>query len=545
MLQERMTLNLRDINGVSQCLLSDKDIKYARKQAIDKFLDTKEPVSSYICRRGSQIYQLELICMQNAEKDFRVFAIDKSKKLGQGAQGIVYLSQELQDKPSNTSDPMSIVKISENHASFPDFIVEENILKHLERFKGSTVLQLGGEKPIYYLFSQFCPGTNLLDTCYKKQLGRLVKKKLDPLLTIRLIKVALTKVNKLHQNSGVLHRDLKTENIIVHQHENGLVEGEVIDFGRSCLIQQSTRTFSGTIGYQARETTRPRQKRPVHNLQAEYFSLGIIMAEILTKHNYQRAIAKYLKECERINALVPLSIHDIRRAMPDVFFSNQDEQENWKYQVTKMIQFLTQSNPNKRPTYLDIYKMIQQVNMLEEEIKEQHPTKPFSARLHRTDNFGVALSQRPNSVRERERENGMVSNGLIEELKALSLTGSVSPRSELTYSDSADSSDSSPRRTPREMAEKSSTIGHFLLRFSPRRMSSASSERSQSPRKHARQRSRSEGLPRLNMNAVEREKIIPHKIIITPRTSPKEETESYEEHKIASPRLSRQNKRKK
>lgn len=83
--------------------------------------------------------------------------------------------------------------------------------------------------------------------------------------------------------AGVLHRDVKPENIFLHQSEDGEVVPKLLDFGLARPIDSSGRlTWSGSVvgtpGYMA-----PEQARGSGDLdpRADLFSLGVTLYEML------------------------------------------------------------------------------------------------------------------------------------------------------------------------------------------------------------------------------------------------------------------------
>ncbi len=372
-----------DINN-KELILSHKKALQARKEALSKCISNETVVSSYIDESQPEKPQYQMVSFSDHTGRVRIFAIDKTQKLGQGGQGEVYLAQELfEDKKANRCiSNLSAVKISQSEHNLDDYDNEFEILMQLNRGKGKCVHNLHGQST-HYLFSQYYPGTNLLDICYYKVNGQYVKKPLNPLLVIKLIKGILSEIQSLHQRHGILHRDLKTNNFIV-KIDNDTVTVTVIDFGTSCLMQKANKTFYGTIGYQAPETTLPANQHTIYNLQNEYFSLGVILAELLTKENYQRYIEKKMNDYRENDTLGSFQKKDIKIGMPDIFHENSEKRDPMFLILKEMILFLTEKNANKRPLYTDIDKMIKRLTSLEQEYtsllpdetKLSHPSSP-------------------------------------------------------------------------------------------------------------------------------------------------------------------------
>lgn len=374
-------------------LLSPHESKNAYGQAANYFKAGHGPISYYEFQCGSELKQVELFYLEKPTQS-QVFVIDKNKVLGKGAQGTVYLAQEVfPDHQSNDLASLSVAKISqENRSSEQDFKSEAAILERLDRLKGFSTFRLGTTVS-HYLFSDYCDGSNLIDILYRKPFNRYIKNDLDPLTKVRLLKAVMLKVQNLHQTHGILHRDLKTENIII-QFQQDKVIAHLVDFGTSCLMQRANKSFLGTIGYQAPETVLPNEKRALYNVQTEYFSLGVILAEILSSQNYQHFLASTMKKNQLNEELSFISSEEIKQAMNDVFRIDK-EKTTGDYELPEriysMIQSLTHQNPLTRPQFNHLNKMISQLEAIELDLMQQLVKTPRSAREwrpHEIDSSG-------------------------------------------------------------------------------------------------------------------------------------------------------------
>ncbi|HRE33406.1 MAG TPA: protein kinase, partial [Candidatus Berkiella sp.] len=268
-----------------------KEASLARKQALGKQTPQETTLSLYHDNSNPLFpKQYGIVSFMDEHYQIRVFAIDKNAKLGEGAQGEVYLAQELFEdkKPTPTKPTLSIVKMTSKEMHFDDYQNEYDILNHIHRNAQQCIHELEQSKTIY-LFSPFYPGINLQEICYYNFNGQLVKKPLNELILIKLFQGILSEVQQLHQNYGILHRDLKLNNFLVDIN-NDKVSVKLIDFGTSCLIQKSNKSFCGTIGYQAPDLTLSHNQHGIYSLQHEYYSVGVILAELIANENYHRYI---------------------------------------------------------------------------------------------------------------------------------------------------------------------------------------------------------------------------------------------------------------
>ncbi len=466
-------------------LLTSKEAITARKQALSKLDVANEDdtsLSYYIDESHATPKQFEVITFLDDFNNRRVFAIDRSTQLGEGAQGEVYLAQELlEDKKLNAQKAsLSIVKLSDAEFRFADYENEFEILKHLNQ-NPAKCIHASGPLKTTYLFAPYHQGINLQDVCYYKINNQLVKKPLNPLLIIQLLRGILAEVHYLHQSYGVLHRDLKINNFMVIDGEPPIIRA--IDFGTSCLIQQSDKTFCGTIGYQAPDLTLPANQHAIYNIQHDYYSIGVIFAEIVATENYQHYIAEKMRTFSSSDTLGIFQRKDLKQCMPSVFSEQRADNRYPGFQVIKdIINILTTKDPFKRPTFQDVEKMIRRLSTLEQDYLQANASSPnpltprekSSPRLAPTSSF-----------------NGFPKEELTRQLEALT--------TELKRLDFTDKS-----------SEEGSPVQiHFSLNFSkaPKRERKAETEAPSSSgdiplkKAHSRMRSNSD-IPKLNLKEI-------------------------------------------
>lgn len=489
-------------------LLTPKDAIAAHKQALSKLdimNDSEAHISYYIDENQNTSKQYEIVAFFDELHYRRVFAIDRTIKLGEGAQGEVYLAQELfDDKKINAQRAnLSIVKLSNTEFRFSDYENEYHILKHLNQNPVKCTLNSNQLKTVY-LFAPFYQGTNLEDICYYKINNQFIKKPLNPLLIIQLLRSILTEVHHLHQTHGVLHRDLKLSNFIVMEGEPPVVK--VIDFGTSCLIQQSDKTFCGTIGYQAPDLTLPANQHAIYNMQHDYYSVGVIFAEIVANENYQRYIAEKMHSFSSSDTLGTFQRKDLKRCMPSIFSDLSTANRYPGFQLIKeIINTLTTKDPFKRPTFMDVEKMIRKITTLEREYLDAAHSSPRPLTPRESS---PRLASAPSFI-------GFSKDELTRQLEALT--------SELKKLDFMD--EKSEEGTPVQI--------QFSLNFSKvatrEHKAEAASSSSPKPAKkvHTRMRSNSD-IPKLNLKEISDDSIergakssgSRRKFSITPKASP-------------------------
>jgi predicted Ser/Thr protein kinase len=193
--------------------------------------------------------------------------------LGQGGMGAVYKARQLK------LDRFVAVKIlpaewGRDPAFAERFAREARALARLSHPHIVGVHDFGEAGEHFYLLMEFVDGANL------RQL--LQAGPLDPRLALQIIPQVCDALQYAH-DEGVIHRDVKPENILVDQ--RGRVK--MADFGLAKLVGPSRASFTltgthqvmGTLDYMAPEQRNHPQEV---DQRADIYSLGVVFYEMLT-----------------------------------------------------------------------------------------------------------------------------------------------------------------------------------------------------------------------------------------------------------------------
>lgn len=290
--------------------------------------------------------------------------IKVEKELGKGAYGTVYqidlkgkkLALKVVDK-SKFSKPESIQR---------EMKIIQKLLQVYPKCKGSPNLLC--YKDIYedqknlYFVSDLMEG-ELFDYLQSDDYDKLnICDKVN--MMWKIITKILYGLETLHQ-AGIVHRDIKMENILFRKPKKGPIQFKISDFGLSCLIEECT-WGNGTLVYLPPQSIFGRQKQTVRD---DFYALGVILFVMITgyeftsfpvsevyaefddrKYNYKTVLQIYQNNYEKsVNVLDQFEMDALKDCSPMV-----------KNKIKKMIQltkYLVQPDP-KETISLDKIKKI-------------------------------------------------------------------------------------------------------------------------------------------------------------------------------------------
>lgn len=187
-------------------------------------------------------------------------------KIGSGNQGTVFLCEDPKLK-RKVAIKLLNKNLMGNHADSSAFEQEAQALGRFQHQNIVSVYDTGYFKERPYIVFEFIEGKLLSD--------KIAEGKMKLLEIVELMSGITSGVAKAHE-SGVVHRDLKPQNIIIN--EDGAPK--IMDFGIAMLIEESGKSdhLVGTPRYMAPEYIRQQLVSP----EIDIFSLGAIFYEMLT-----------------------------------------------------------------------------------------------------------------------------------------------------------------------------------------------------------------------------------------------------------------------
>ena len=189
------------------------------------------------------------------------------KEIGRGGMGVVY---EATDVNSGQIVALKIPFIKDVCLQG-----ESEILKKVRHDGVNTVLSVGSYQQTPYLATEFLGGVTLKEML--KIYGTL-----EPCEAVRIVAELSRSLHWIHQQN-VIHFDIKTSNIIMHQNQNPVLT----DFGIAVLVDENKQLLGDSLDYSrgspcymAPEVFDRSFGSP--GFQSDVYSLGVVLYELLT-----------------------------------------------------------------------------------------------------------------------------------------------------------------------------------------------------------------------------------------------------------------------
>ena len=246
--------------------------------------------------------------------------------LGSGGIGVVYKGYSLRDKKKTVAVKLLKEEAGIDTASVKRFQREGAIVDRLQHPHIVRVLERGEQDGRFYLVMEYLPGRTL-DQLIRER-GRL------PLATcLEILHQACSALAHIHQK-GVIHCDLKPQNIMILEPEQNPVYVKLLDFGLSKVFHHSRLTtvgvVMGTFPYLAPEVFLNQGQ----SFASDVYSLGII--------GYQMLCGRLPFEDDSLTVLVSRIIrdepHSIALTRPEI-----------PSELEELLAKMIDKNPQNRP----------------------------------------------------------------------------------------------------------------------------------------------------------------------------------------------------
>eukprot|EP01080_Neovahlkampfia_damariscottae_P008813 gene8813-763_t len=334
------------------------------------------------------------------------------KRLGSGAQGIVYLGKKQYTNEQYAVKSMVLDQLTEEEekkevSEIMELLPDIKEIQILQQMRHINVLNLVD----HFIRKKFDRVELCLvfPYCEQGDLEKYITKKKNILKELELIQLTIQILEGLtycHQHQ-ILHRDLKPENIFILKEGEKLIF-KIADFGLSKNVDKSiAHSVVGSMNFMAPEFFESNN----YNFSVDIWSFGVILFLIFEQYNHKRSSNRNYYD---------FKLSKNRDAIPEFF-----AEKNWKFsaQYVKIITSCVSSNPKNRPKaieLLEIFKKIEfelKVAPKDEEIKytDNEDEKIFSNSLG-TDSLlfdsQESLGQSDSLLESREKSNYSITSFL-------------------------------------------------------------------------------------------------------------------------------------
>ncbi len=253
-------LNEYDRNGPGTYTIKDPD------QIDGEFFKTNKKIEDY---NDIKIIPNKLI---NSEKNYQQIKRNYKvlEKIGTGSFGKVF---KVYHTPSQMNRAMKVVKKEATKHQDDDkkFLKEIEVLAMLDHPSILKVLEYFYDETNYYVVTELVTGGELFDHIQK--IKNFSEEKAATIMT-----QLFSGINLLHKK-GIMHRDLKLENILVENTDKDNLVIKIIDFGASNFFKKNMNLSLkiGTPYYIA-----PEVLDKDYNYKCDLWSCGVIMYILLS-----------------------------------------------------------------------------------------------------------------------------------------------------------------------------------------------------------------------------------------------------------------------
>lgn len=258
--------------------------------------------------------------------------------IGKGAYGRVYKGHQ---KPSGRLVAIKVLDIDSldykslrdfRDESIKDFIHETKVMKQVKDAGAKNINELIEAISIHsqlWLVCEYCPGGSV------RTLMRATNDKLDEKYIIPIARELAVGLRAIHE-AGIIHRDVKAANILVH--EEGRLE--ICDFGVAGVLQSQRdkrSTWIGTPHWMPPEMFAAREEAHRYGSEIDVWAYGCTLYEFANGNPPNAGLRERMQIGRQLNRKVP-----------------QLDSDSYSQGLKDLIAYALDSNPATRPTMADI-----------------------------------------------------------------------------------------------------------------------------------------------------------------------------------------------
>jgi serine/threonine protein kinase len=219
---------------------------------------------------------------------------------------------------------------------------------------------------------ELCEGS--LKDYVEGKLERIPKDSLDEKILIGQVALGLAYIH----DKGIIHKDLKLENILLKRHSPRLVLVKIADFGLAKELKPGKSEFSetehpGTPTYMAPELLNAPGETYPASFASDVYALGITIARIVLKGKHPFSSNEIRRKVFMINGLVPQNLEGLSWDLIDLILKLTDKYPGKRPNMFLVLlhPYFVLTNDNTKWHFVDQFRTSFQVLITEENITKQ------------------------------------------------------------------------------------------------------------------------------------------------------------------------------
>ena len=247
----------------------------------------------------------------------------KIKLIGKGAFGEVYLTSKEGSSIKYATKTIKKSKYAKNEKAKIYLENELALLKEINHPNIVKLIEIQETFDYYHIITEYCNGGDLSSSLEKYQEKN--NKAFSEEIVQHIMRQLLSAINYLHEKK-IFHRDLKTENILIHYDNeddrlnNNIINGKIklIDFGFARHFDKGKNVGISTLGTPLymdpgiiqKFNKVKNYKDYTYDEKVDIWSLGIICYELLIGKNafYSQTMAELLEKIRKGDYYLPKTL---------------------------------------------------------------------------------------------------------------------------------------------------------------------------------------------------------------------------------------------
>ncbi|EFX85599.1 hypothetical protein DAPPUDRAFT_237704 [Daphnia pulex] len=364
-LTEQTELHDEDFHDLTDILVSEK--KDIGQQVAEALRTTPKSFAEYIWYLATDL--------SFSEETNKVQSIEIYELLGEGNYGKVFKCNytDGDGKRYLTACKKCNTK-REGNDMFDREIQTLRQLNHLFVIKYLDMIEKSSKK---FIVMELCDGS--LKDYFDGKLEGIPKDSLDDKILVSQIALGVAYIH----DKGIIHKDLKLENILLKRQSPRLVLAKIADFGFAKELKPGKAEFSetlhpGTESYMAPELLTADKGAYPASFASDVYALGIIIVRIIKKGDPPFGLNKLLRTASMVRGLVPPELQEFSWDLIDLIVKLTEKEPEKRPEMTLVLRhpYFVLTNDRTKRYFVD--KLCNDFNLLSKDDRTKQLKKIFN-----------------------------------------------------------------------------------------------------------------------------------------------------------------------